>query len=67
LKWTALLLIALAFSPILAGLGVAVNAHFIKPLDATTCQTSKSPVLLDPIDTDVPGGVCSVALEVNAA
>ena len=67
LKWTALLLAALVLCPVAVGFGVALNAHFIKPIDATTCQTSKPPALLDPIDTDVPGGVCSLALEVNVA
>ena len=42
---------------------ITINAHFIKPVDATTSPVSKPPVLLDPVGSDVPGGVCSVALK----
>jgi len=50
------------------GFGVALNAHFIKPMDATAFPVAaETPALLDPIDTDGPGGVCSVAFGVNTA
>jgi len=58
LTWTALLLLALILSPIVVAVGAAVQIHFAGPSHTTdSAPSKKSPIILDPIDSDGPGAL----------
>ena len=68
LTWTALLLLALVLSPTTVAVGITLNAQFAKPVDTIASPVSAKPsVLLDPVNSDGPGAVRSVAFKMDIA
>ena len=62
LIWKVVLLAVLILCPVAVALGVTLNANIIKAFDATASQASEeSQRLLEPIDSDVPGGKHQIA------